>query len=46
MDLIGNESFNTDFAAIGTSGEQLFGLCETFWQPNMVKTNQLNYILQ
>lgn len=37
MDLIGNESFITDFAAIGTSGEQLFGLCETFWQPNLVK---------
>ncbi len=36
-DLIGNVSVCKDFAVIGTANEQLYGMCETLWRPNMVR---------
>ena len=36
MDLIGQVCVSDDFAVIGTSGEQLYGMCEALWQPNLV----------
>jgi hypothetical protein len=35
-DLIGAGLFADDFVVAGTSTEQLYGLCETFYKPNMV----------
>ncbi|MDP2437445.1 MAG: proteasome subunit beta type-3 [archaeon] len=35
MDLIGAPVFAEDFVVAGTSSEALYGLCETFWKPNM-----------
>jgi len=36
-DLIGAGLFADDFVVAGTSTEQLYGLCETFYKPNMVR---------
>lgn len=36
MDLIGQQCVCEDFAVIGTSDEQLYGMCEALWRPNMV----------
>ncbi len=35
MDLIGCITEPTDFVAGGTCEEQLMGMCETLWEPNM-----------
>ena len=35
-DLIGQPCFCNDFAVIGTSNEQLYGMCETLWTPDLV----------
>jgi len=35
MDLIGCRTEPPDFAVAGTCEEQLFGMCETLWKPNM-----------
>jgi proteasome subunit beta type-3 len=35
MDLIGNISVCDDFAVSGTSTQQIFGMCETVWKPDM-----------
>jgi 20S proteasome subunit beta 3 len=37
MDLIGQECECEDFAVLGTSENQLYGLCESLWRPNMVR---------
>jgi len=34
-DLIGQPCFCNDFAVIGTSNEQLYGMCETLWTPDL-----------
>lgn len=34
-DLIGQACVVEDFAVIGTSNEQLYGMCEVLWQPNL-----------
>ena len=36
MDLIGQPCISSDFAVIGCASEQLYGMCEALWQPNMV----------
>jgi 20S proteasome subunit beta 3 len=36
MDLIGCETIVKDFAVVGTANEQLFGMCETLWKPDLV----------
>jgi 20S proteasome subunit beta 3 len=35
-DLIGQPCISTDFAVIGTANEQLYGMCEALWHPDLV----------
>lgn len=35
MDLIGCETVVEDFAVAGTCAEQLYGMCEMLWEPNL-----------
>lgn len=35
MDLIGCMTFPDDFVCAGTCAGQLFGMCETLWEPNL-----------
>ncbi|CAG8609356.1 1034_t:CDS:2, partial [Paraglomus occultum] len=35
MDLIGCTTMNYDFSATGTGEDQLYGICEPLWQPNL-----------
>ena len=35
FDFIGTESTAPDFVAAGTGTEQVFGVCESFWRPDM-----------
>jgi 20S proteasome subunit beta 3 len=35
MDLIGCANVCSDFAVIGTSNEQLYGMCEALWKPDL-----------
>jgi len=35
MDLIGCPNISKEFVVGGTCNEQLFGMCETLWEPNM-----------
>mmetsp|Transcript_605 Transcript_605/g.1050 ORF Transcript_605/g.1050 Transcript_605/m.1050 type:complete len:205 (+) Transcript_605:54-668(+) len=35
MDLIGAPCFAKDFVVSGTASEELYGVCEAFWKPNM-----------
>ncbi len=36
MDLIGAPVFTSDFVVGGTCTEQLYGMCEALWRPDMV----------
>lgn len=38
MDLIGCPMETTDFVVGGTCTEQLYGMCESLWRPDMVGT--------
>ncbi|KAM7363143.1 proteasome subunit beta type-3 [Cochliomyia hominivorax] len=40
MDLIGCPNVPDDFVVAGTCGEQLYGMCETLWKPDL-EPNQL-----
>ncbi|KAJ3124748.1 proteasome core particle subunit beta 3 [Nowakowskiella sp. JEL0407] len=35
MDLIGCINFAEDFVVTGTASEQLYGMCEALWEPNL-----------
>ena len=35
MDNIGNSYFPEDIFIAGTCAEQLFGMCEALWEPNL-----------
>lgn len=37
MDLIGNPNETKDFAVNGTCSEQTQGMCETLWEPDLVR---------
>jgi 20S proteasome subunit beta 3 len=39
MDLIGQPCSSSDFAVIGCASEQLYGMCEALWRPNLVRNN-------
>jgi 20S proteasome subunit beta 3 len=41
MDLIGQPCICEDFAVIGTASEQLYGMAETLWQPNLVRRRNI-----
>ena len=36
MDLIGCINFAKDFVVCGTSSPNMFGMCESLWQPDLV----------
>ena len=36
MDLIGCINFAKDFVVVGTANEQLYGMCEALWEPELV----------
>lgn len=36
-DMIGASSFSSNYSSIGASSENLYGLCEIFWKPEMDK---------
>ena len=40
MDLIGCPMETDDFVVSGTSTEQLYGMCESLWKPNLVRDGQ------
>mmetsp|Transcript_72216 Transcript_72216/g.154582 ORF Transcript_72216/g.154582 Transcript_72216/m.154582 type:complete len:206 (+) Transcript_72216:89-706(+) len=46
FDFIGAMSKAEDFVVSGTSSEQLFGVCESFWRPNMNKDELFETIAQ
>nr|UXY87732.1 26S proteasome SU [Cryptomonas curvata] len=35
MDILGAKAFPSNFAVGGTCSESLYGICETFWKPNL-----------
>jgi len=35
-DLIGCINFAKDFVVCGTTSRELFGICESFWEPDLV----------
>lgn len=37
MDLIGCPMVTDDFVVSGTCSEQMYGMCESLWEPNMVQ---------
>ena len=37
MDLIGCPMITDDFVVSGTCSEQMYGMCESLWEPNMVR---------
>ena len=46
MDLIGCVSETTDFVVSGTPSEQLFGMCEALYQPDLSKEDLFETISQ
>lgn len=36
LDLIGCPMITDDFVVSGTCSEQMYGMCESLWEPNMV----------
>lgn len=46
MDLIGCPNNPDDFVVVGTCAEQLYGMCETLWRPNMEPTQLFECISQ
>merc|ERR1719409_198963 len=46
FDFIGAMSTAPDFVVSGTASEQLFGVCESFWKPNMNKDELFETLVQ
>lgn len=46
MDLIGCPNNPDDFVVVGTCAEQLYGMCETLWRPDMEPTQLFECISQ
>lgn len=46
MDLIGAQVFTKDFVVSGTSGEELYGMCEALYKPDMDKEQLFETISQ
>ena len=40
MDLIGCPMETEDFVVSGTCNEQMYGMCEALWKPDMVSSRQ------
>jgi 20S proteasome subunit beta 3 len=45
-DLIGASAVTNDFAVSGTSSENLYGMCESLWKPDMDKDTLFETISQ
>jgi len=45
LDLIGCPMIATDFAVSGTCTEQMYGMCESLWVPDMVCTTKFSILL-
>lgn len=45
MDLIGCPMVPNDFVVSGTCSEQMYGMCESLWEPNLVSLTCLKKIL-
>ena len=43
LDLIGCPMVPEDFVVVGTSAEQMYGMCETLWSPDMVSYMKWTY---
>lgn len=43
MDLIGCPMETKDFVVGGTAAEQLYGMCESLWRPDLVTPSHLLY---
>ena len=43
-DILGASSLASNYAAIGTCSESLYGICEVFWKPNMNNEELLKII--
>ena len=41
LDLIGCPMITEDFVVAGTCTEQLYGMCESLWEPDMVSSSVL-----
>lgn len=46
MDLIGCPMVTDDFVVSGTCSEQMYGMCESVWEPNMVSIYKKHAVLQ
>uniref|UniRef100_A0A6B2E4Q7 Proteasome subunit beta n=1 Tax=Phlebotomus kandelakii TaxID=1109342 RepID=A0A6B2E4Q7_9DIPT len=46
MDLIGCPNAPDDFVVIGTCAEQMYGMCETLWEPNLEPQDLFEVIAQ
>jgi 20S proteasome alpha/beta subunit len=47
MDYIGCINFAKDFVVAGTASTQLYGMCESLWEPDMVRfLSYLIYVMQ
>ncbi|XP_036361681.1 proteasome subunit beta type-3 isoform X2 [Octopus sinensis] len=44
MDLIGCPMVPGDFVVSGTCSEQMYGMCESLWQPDLVSSHYLVFI--
>ena len=45
MDLIGCPMETTDFVVAGTCSEQLYGMCESLWKPDLVRSKPHPFII-
>lgn len=46
MDLIGCPMVTDDFVVSGTCSEQMYGMCESVWEPNMVSIYKKHVVQQ
>uniref|UniRef100_A0A1B0DF29 Proteasome subunit beta n=1 Tax=Phlebotomus papatasi TaxID=29031 RepID=A0A1B0DF29_PHLPP len=46
MDLIGCPNVPNDFVVVGTCAEQLYGMCETLWEPDLGSNELFEVIAQ
>lgn len=44
LDLIGCPMVTEDFVVSGTCSEQMYGMCESLWEPDMVRREEQDYV--
>lgn len=45
LDLIGCPMVTEDFVVSGTCSEQMYGMCESLWEPDMVGGKEQDYVI-